>query len=208
VWDALHETISSGLCDVSLVHQSCWAAEEGAPCGADRHKIGPYTARTCGRTRTCFEAGCMGRVLGAEGTEDKLRALRPSMCLWHGEAAEDGGSCGETGDAILGFDARADGFCAAWGPLSALGVGASEPWSGRAAGRSDVWGAGASDVCSITHREPSVHMASMRRKGAHSHVLVNALPSDRRYTYVQLEVRWSGTLRGCARRHPPRRRGC
>jgi hypothetical protein len=59
------------------VHRSWFSPAWGAPCGADRHKIGPYTARGLRRWRTCFEAGCVGRVLSPEGAENKLRTLRP-----------------------------------------------------------------------------------------------------------------------------------
>jgi hypothetical protein len=61
--------------DVHPLFQLQWV--QGAPCGADRHKIGPYDPWVARHWRACFEAGCMGRVLSAEGTENKLRTLRP-----------------------------------------------------------------------------------------------------------------------------------
>jgi hypothetical protein len=56
--------------------RAVFAGGPGAPCGADRHKIGPYTARPCSGTRLCYEARCLGRVLTPEEAEDTLRAPR------------------------------------------------------------------------------------------------------------------------------------
>jgi hypothetical protein len=55
-------------------------ARWGAPCGADGHKIHPYTAEVVRYRRGCFEAYETGRVLSAEGAEDKLRTLRLHTC--------------------------------------------------------------------------------------------------------------------------------
>jgi hypothetical protein len=51
----------------------------------DRHKIGPYTASGLRRGRTCDVGGCGGRVLSAEGAEDKLRSLRLLTMVCHGD---------------------------------------------------------------------------------------------------------------------------
>jgi hypothetical protein len=54
----------------------------------DRHKIGPYTASGLRRRRTCDVAECVGSVLSAEGTEDKLRALRPFTMVCLGDSLD------------------------------------------------------------------------------------------------------------------------
>jgi hypothetical protein len=80
----MHPPRSDNPCGMSsrAVFMVC---HRSAPCGADRHKIGPYTAGVLRHWRWCFEAYETGRVLSAEGTEDKLRALRllTVFCLGH-----------------------------------------------------------------------------------------------------------------------------
>jgi hypothetical protein len=65
------------------VHRDHGRVRYSAPCGADRHKIGPSTAEVLRHWRECFEAYETGRVLSAEGTENTLRALRLLTMVCH-----------------------------------------------------------------------------------------------------------------------------